>query len=116
MQRDDHLPLTEIYSSPEALHEEVEKILDLALYKVPENTPIKLRFITPVSVEKWLVDDSYNDYRLTTPEEHADGMEYITVSYCWKHTQSMEDLANVRSFGLIKNALIRPTLQIFRHI
>jgi len=90
MQRDDHLPLNEIYSTPEALHEEVERILDLALYKVPEKTPIRLRFITPVCVERWLADDSYNDYRLTTPEEHADGMEYITVSYCWKHTQSME--------------------------
>jgi len=92
MQRDDHLPLYEIYSTPEALHEEIEKILDLALYRVPENTPLRLRFITPVSVERWLADDSYNDYRLTTPEEHADGMAYITVSYCWKHTQSMEGL------------------------
>jgi len=92
MQRDDHLPLNEIYSTPEALHEEVERILDLALYKVPEKTPIKLRFITPVSVERWLADDRYNDYRLTTPEEHADSMAYITVSYCWKHTQSTEIL------------------------
>ncbi|KAI4944215.1 hypothetical protein J4E91_008769 [Alternaria rosae] len=92
MQRDDNLPLNEIYSTPEAVHEEVERILDLALYKVPENTPLRLRFITPVSVEKWLADDGYNDYRLTTPEEHDDGMAYITVSYCWKHSQSMEIL------------------------
>jgi len=93
MQRDDHLPLSEIYSTPQALHEEIERILDFALYKVPENTPLRLRFVTPVSVERWLADDGYNAYRLTTPEEHTDGMAYITVSYCWKHTQSMRGLS-----------------------
>jgi len=92
MQRDDHLPLNEIYSTPEALHEEVERILDLALYEVPDDTPFSLRFITPVSVERWLGDDSYNDYRLTTPEECAENTLYITVSYCWKHAQSTRGL------------------------
>lgn len=101
MQRDDNLPLNEIYSSPEALHEEIEKILDLALYKVPENTPLRLRFITPVSFDKWLADDRYNEYRLTMPEEHTNGMAYITVSYCWKHTQSMNGLSPLPHYHIL---------------
>ncbi len=102
MQRDDHLPLDEIYSTPEALHEDVEKIIDLALYEVSENTPLRLRFITPVSFDEWLEDDNYNDYRLTTPEEHEDILKYATVSYCWKHTQSSIGLPPMPQYRISK--------------
>jgi hypothetical protein len=95
MQRDDHIPLHRICSTPGALHESVEKIIDLALYEVPNDEPIRLRFITPVSPDEWLADDNYNDYRLTTPEEHEHGMIYITVSYCWQHTQSSDGLSSI---------------------
>ena len=81
MQRDDHVPLNELFDSPEVLHEQVERIIDLALYEVSYDSPLRLRFITPVSRDKWLLDENYNEYRLTTPEEHQHDMDYVTVSY-----------------------------------
>ena len=74
--------MRERYPTPEALHEDLKKIYDLALYEVSYSEPLKLRFITPMSFDEWLADDNYNDYRLTTPEEHQNNMDYITISYC----------------------------------
>jgi len=86
-------PFNELYPTPEALHEALQKINDIALYEVSIDEPIQIRLITPVSTEQWLVDDNYNDYRLTNPEEYQDGLKYVTVSYCWKQTQSSLDLS-----------------------
>ncbi|KAH6846093.1 hypothetical protein B0T12DRAFT_397011 [Alternaria alternata] len=104
MQRDDRVPLKEIYDNPEALHEKVERIIDLALYEVSYDSPLRLRFITPVSRDQWLVDDNYNEYRLTTPEEHQHDMEYVTVSYCWKHTQSTQGLPQIPQYRISKSS------------
>ena len=91
MQWNNTVPVGERFPTPEALHESLEKIYDLALYEVSYSEPLKLRFITPMSFDEWLADESYNDYRLTTPEDYQNNMEYITVSYCWKQTQSLNN-------------------------
>jgi hypothetical protein len=87
MQRYNDTPMGERHFTPESLHQDLEKILDLTLYEVADGEPLSLHFVTPASLDKWLVKDNYNDYRLTTPEAHSNGMEYITVSNCWKHEQ-----------------------------
>ena len=105
MQWNNTAPVGERYPNPEALHEDLEKIYDLALYEVSYSEPLKLRFIMPMSFDEWLVDDRYNNYRLTTTEEHQKDMEYITVSYCWKQAQSLNDsppLPRYQIFGLSK--------------
>ena len=104
MQRDDHVPLNELFDSPEVLHEQVERIIDLALYEVSYDSPLRLRFITPVSRDKWLLDENYNEYRLTTPEEHQHDMDYVTVSYCWKHTQSTKGLPQIPQYRISKSS------------
>ncbi|CAN9343815.1 unnamed protein product [Alternaria alternata] len=78
MQRDDRVPLKEIYDTPEALHEQVERIIDLALYEESYDTPLRLRYVTPVSREQWLANDNYNEYRLTPLDEHQHDMDYVT--------------------------------------
>ncbi|KAF7678950.1 hypothetical protein GT037_002698 [Alternaria burnsii] len=104
MQRDDRVPLKEVYETPEALREKVERIIDLALYEVSYDSPLRLRFITPVSRDQWLGDENYNDYRLTTPEEHQDDMDFVTVSYCWKHTQSTKGLSRIPQYCISKSS------------
>lgn len=104
MQRDDRVPLRETYNTPEVLHEQVERIIDLALYEVSYDSPLRLRFITPVSRDKWLLDENYNEYRLTTPEEHQHDMDYVTVSYCWKHTQSTKGLRQIPQYRISKSS------------
>ena len=93
--------MDEVHSSPEAMHESIEKIIDLALYKASDDEPIKIRFITPLSSAEWILDGEYCDYRLTTLDEHRNGMEYVTVSYCWQHEQSTQGLPAVPSYTII---------------
>jgi hypothetical protein len=81
----------ERYPTPEALHQGLKEILDLALYEVANGEPFSLRFVTPASRDKRLVNENYNDYRLTTQEEHLNGIEYNTVSNSWKHEQISDD-------------------------
>ncbi|CAN9435098.1 unnamed protein product [Alternaria alternata] len=104
MQRDDRVPLKEIYDTPEALHEQVERIIDLALYEESYDTPLRLRYVTPVSREQWLANDNYNEYRLTPLDEHQHDMDYVTVSYCWKHTQSLQDLPPIPQYLISKSS------------
>ncbi|OAG13273.1 hypothetical protein CC77DRAFT_675279 [Alternaria alternata] len=104
MQRDDRVPLKEIYDTPEALHERVERIIDLALYEESYDSPLRLRFVTPVSREQWLANDNYNEYRLTTPDEHQHDMDYVTVSYCWKHTPSLQGLPPISQYRISKSS------------
>jgi hypothetical protein len=93
MQRDTHLTFGEIYGTREALLADVEKVLDVALVEVDDTVPLQLRFITPREIsEDWYTDDSYCDYKLTEPQDHSPGMNYVTVSYCWKHSQAVEEL------------------------
>ncbi|CAA9963863.1 hypothetical protein PTMSG1_07222 [Pyrenophora teres f. maculata] len=66
MERDIKRHVDEIHTSPEAMHESIEKIIDLALYKASDDERISLRFITPVLPKEWILDEQYNDYRLTT--------------------------------------------------
>lgn len=92
MQRGNHILLNDMHNSPETLYESIEKVIHRALYKVSNNFPLMLRFITPVSHDEWLMNDNYNDYRLTAREEHEEGMMYVTLSYCSKHIQGSLDL------------------------
>jgi hypothetical protein len=104
MQRDERVPLKELFGTPEALHEQVERIIDLALYEVVDNSPLRLRFITPMSRDQWLIDENSNEYRLTTPQEHQHDMDYVTVSYCWKHTQSTKGLPQIPRYHISKSS------------
>jgi hypothetical protein len=85
MQHDTNLPFDETHSSADAMYENNEKIIDLAPVKVENDEPLRLRFITPLSLDSWVADSKYANYRLTLPEEHEPGMEYISASYCWAH-------------------------------
>ena len=110
MQHDTHRPIADIVSSPGALHETIKEIIDLAIAENNEEKPLKLRFITPSFVEAWITDENYCDFKITSPEEHEPGMDFVSVSYCWNHTQSMaglpmlpeyciQDLASPNSLG-----------------
>ena len=98
MQYDTHLQIANIHSNPRALHERIEEIIDLALVEPSEDSPLKLRFITPLSLEAWIADESYCDFKLTLPDEHKPQMEFISVSYCWAHTQSMAGLPTIPEY------------------
>jgi hypothetical protein len=56
MQHDTGLPFDEIHSSAEAMYENIEKIIDLALAKIENDEPLRLRFITPLNLESWIAD------------------------------------------------------------
>ncbi|CAN9365606.1 unnamed protein product [Alternaria alternata] len=92
MQHDTHRPIANIVSSPGALHETIEEIIDLAIAENNEEKPLKLRFITPLFVEAWITDENYCDFKITSPDEHEPKMDFVSVSYCWNHTQSMVGL------------------------
>jgi hypothetical protein len=55
MQHDTGIPFDQIHSS--AMYENIEKIIDLALVKVENDEPLKLRFITPLCIEAWEEDE-----------------------------------------------------------
>lgn len=116
MQRDTHLTFGEIYSSREALLIDVERIIDIALVEVT-NEPIQLRFITPsCPIEEWYTDPTNFDYYIKQPEEHTPGLDYVSVSYCWKHSQSLDGLPPVPDYriteptGLVREVRCPPII------
>lgn len=124
MQHDTHRPIANIHSSPEALHDTIEEIIDLAIAENDEEKPLKLRFITPLFVEAWMTDENYCDFKITSPDEHEPEMDFVSVSYCWNHTQSLaglpmlpeyciQDLANSKS---LRRPVICPTLVFHRAV
>ncbi|KAH7082715.1 heterokaryon incompatibility protein-domain-containing protein [Paraphoma chrysanthemicola] len=101
MQRDTHLTFGEIYGTREAMLEDIEKVIDIALYERDDGVPLQLRFITPLHLtDDWYTDESYCDYRITRPEEHTPDLQYVTVSYCWKHSQSLEGLPELPEYRI----------------
>jgi hypothetical protein len=64
------------------MYENIEKIIDLALVETKNDESLRLRFITPASLDAWIADEAYTDYWLTLPDEHDFGTDYISVSYC----------------------------------
>ena len=98
MQYDTQLQIANIHSSPLALHERIEEIIDLALVEPSEDSPLKLRFITPLFLEAWIADESYCEFKITSPDEHNPEMDFISVSYCWNHTQSMAGLPTIPEY------------------
>jgi hypothetical protein len=68
---------------------------------VSKEESLKLRvIILSVPLEEWLEDEGCADYELTSPAAHEPEMEYITVSYCWQHEQSIEGLPPTPSYRL----------------
>jgi hypothetical protein len=49
MQRDAHLTFGKIYESREALLEDIERVIDIALVDANNDAPLRLRFITPLN-------------------------------------------------------------------
>ncbi|KAJ4368042.1 hypothetical protein N0V83_006397 [Neocucurbitaria cava] len=100
MQRDTNRKFGEIHDTKENLIQSIEHIIDVALVKPDEVEPLKLRFVTPLHIPTdlsadnldWPAYDQSTDYRLTSTEEHIPSLEYISVSYCWKHTQSPDGI------------------------
>jgi hypothetical protein len=91
MQRDTHRTFGEIHGSVEALAQSVQYIIDLAAVKPDDNEPLRLRFIAPLDLKRgWHKDENTKDFMLTAAEGHVVGLDFISVSYCWKHTQSSE--------------------------
>lgn len=92
MQRDTYRKFGEKHGTKENLIQSIEHIIDVALVKPDEVDPLKLRFVTPLQIPTDLSADGLDwpayyqspDYRLTSTEEHSLGLEYISVSYCWK--------------------------------
>jgi hypothetical protein len=100
MQRDTHLTFGEIYEDREALLADVEKIIDIALVEVTIQ-PLHLRFITPsCPISEWYADNSALDYHITQPEDHTSDLQYISVSYCWRHSQSLSDLPVIPDYRI----------------
>jgi hypothetical protein len=60
MQHDTGIPFDQIHSSVQAMYENIEKIIDLALGKVENDEPLKLRFITPLCIEAWEEDEDHS--------------------------------------------------------
>lgn len=100
MRYDVGLTLAKIHNNDvEALIESVEEIIDVALVRIDESELLKLRFITPnVSLDEWLQDERCANYKLTQPDEHYDGLEYVVVSYCWQFDQSKEGLPPIPNY------------------
>ncbi|KAH7093577.1 hypothetical protein FB567DRAFT_176656 [Paraphoma chrysanthemicola] len=48
----------------------------------------------------WYIDESYCNYRITRPEEHTPDLQYVTVSYCWKHSRSLEGLPKLPEYQI----------------
>jgi hypothetical protein len=128
MQRDAHLTFGKIYESREALLEDIERVIDIALVDANNDAPLRLRFITPLNCsEDWYADENtpyfdestkHCDYRLTRLEEHTPGLDYVTVSYCWKHSQSLtglQELPEYRIHDSIKSSEL-PSLDGSRHV
>lgn len=87
MQRDDHLPLGQIYGDKKTLLKSIDKIARLALVKATDDEPLQLRFLRPIQPRGQLKHDEYVDLELTSAKEHTQGLIYTTVSYCWNHAQ-----------------------------
>jgi len=87
MQRDDHLPLGQIYGDKKTLLKSIDKIIRLALVKATDDEPLQLRFLRPISPNNRLKHEEYVDLELTSAKEHTQGLIYTTVSYCWNHAQ-----------------------------
>ncbi|CAN9221099.1 unnamed protein product [Alternaria alternata] len=88
MQRDDHLPLGQIYDNEEALLKSIDEIARLALVKTTDDEPLRLRFLTPTQPDGQSTNNEYVDLKLTSAEDHRPDMVYTTVSYCWNHEQT----------------------------
>ncbi|KAF2118177.1 heterokaryon incompatibility protein-domain-containing protein [Lophiotrema nucula] len=101
MERDDERTFGEIYRTKDELVKAVEEIIDLAIVEVSDNEPLQLRFLTPLQLtDNWDSNGACHDFKLTSPNDHAPGMEYITVSYCWKHEQSTSGLSPVPKYRI----------------
>ena len=87
MQRDDHLPLGQIYGDKRTLLKSIDEIARLALVKSTDDEPLQLRFLTPVQPDGQSSSNDYVDLQLTSAKEHTQGLVYATVSYCWNHAQ-----------------------------
>lgn len=87
MQRDDHLPLGQIYGDKKTLLKSIDKIVRLALVKATDDEPLQLRFLRPIPPNDRLKHEEYVDLELTSVKEHTQGLIYTTVSYCWNHAQ-----------------------------
>ncbi|KAI8937283.1 hypothetical protein NX059_006491 [Plenodomus lindquistii] len=95
MKRDTHLTFGEICKSREALLREVEEIIDTAMVEEDRSQPLQLRFLKPRCVESWNNEPGYCDFYITQAEEHFENLDYVAVSYCWRHEQSPETQRNV---------------------
>jgi hypothetical protein len=87
MQRDDHLPLGQIYGDKRTWLKSIDEIARLALVKSTDDEPLQLRFLTPVQPDGQSTPKDYVYLQLTSAEEHTQGLVYTTVSYCWNHAQ-----------------------------
>lgn len=101
MQNDITTKFGDIFNSREQLLEKIEHIIDVAGVEADDNGPFQLRFLTPLSpLGDWHEDDDACDYRVTQPEEHVNGMNYITVSYRWQHSQALDGLPQIPEYRI----------------
>jgi hypothetical protein len=117
MQHDTGLPFDEIESNAEAMYENIEKIIDLALVKMENDEQLRLRFITLLDLESWIANANYANSRLTLPEEHVSDMDYISVSYCWAQEQSADGQTPTPDYFLMspwKLSISCPPLVFYR--
>ena len=101
MERDDHRTFGDIHGTQEQLATAVEEIIDLAVVKVSESEPLKLRFLTPLHLTgNWRSEAACQDFKLTSPNDHTPAMQYVTVSYCWQNEQSTNGLPPVPDYRI----------------